>query len=32
VTIPTIEERLSLRRRQDRARLIDSLRMAGLAE
>ena len=32
VTIPTIEERLSLRRPQDRARLIDSLRKAGLAE
>jgi TolB-like protein/class 3 adenylate cyclase len=32
VTMPTIEERLSLRRPQDRARLIDSLRKAGLAE
>jgi TolB-like protein/class 3 adenylate cyclase len=32
VTIPTIEERLNLRRPQDRARLIDALRKAGLAE
>jgi tetratricopeptide (TPR) repeat protein len=32
VAIPTIEQRLNLRRPQDRARLIDALRRAGLPE
>jgi tetratricopeptide (TPR) repeat protein len=32
VAIPTIEARLNLRRPQDRARLIDALRKAGLPE